>query len=363
MIKNIIVIFPIILSVITVAIFFNLSVKPMDTTTNVLGQKETMSQNENSKKNTIGNAAQNNSNSKSIGSNTGNSSDESKFSSSGQTTTKDSSTVATTAPANTIKLSFVGVCLCATDEITSYENCFNDVAKAKNPSYFLEKVNSYFLNDDFTIADCENVYSDSKKLKVSDKGQYADPYVRACWFKSPAKNAKILSAGGIDMVSISNNHINDYGLEGHEDTRKALDAANVKWGEEGKIVYTNSITGDVKEESIPAAGHDYEVTDTTEAACTEDGKNTYTCKVCGDAYEEAIPATGHTEGEWKVTREAGLFSTGSKEVTCEKCGEILDTEEIPQTCPLPLAAVIGIVVAVVVIIGVIVVLVRRRKNI
>ena len=223
--KNIIVIFPIILSVITVAIFFNLSVKPMDTTTNVLGQKETMSQNENSKKNTIGNAAQNNSNSKSIGSNTGNSSDESKSSSSGQTTTKDSSTVATTAPANTIKLSFVGDCLCATDENASYENCFNDVAKAKNPSYFLEKVNSYFLNDDFTIADCENVYSDRKKLKVSDKGQYADPNVRAFWFKSPAKNAKILSAGGIDMVSISNNHINDYGLEGHKDTRKALDAA------------------------------------------------------------------------------------------------------------------------------------------
>ncbi len=155
-----------------------------------------------------------------------------------------------------------------------------------------------------------------------------------------------------------------------EPTQEEIDAAweetervEATCTEDGKIVYTNSITGDVKEESIPAAGHDYEVTDTTEAACTEDGKNTYTCKVCGDAYEEAIPATGHTEGEWKVTREAGLFSTGSKEVTCEKCGEILDTEEIPQTCPLPLAAVIGIVVAVVVIIGVIVVLVRRRKNI
>ena len=153
-----------------------------------------------------------------------------------------------------------------------------------------------------------------------------------------------------------------------EPTQEEIDAAweetervEATCTEDGKIVYTNSITGDVKEESIPAAGHDYEVTDTTEAACTEDGKNTY--KVCGDAYEEAIPATGHTEGEWKVTREAGLFSTGSKEVTCEKCGEILDTEEIPQTCPLPLAAVIGIVVAVVVIIGVIVVLVRRRKNI
>ena len=155
-----------------------------------------------------------------------------------------------------------------------------------------------------------------------------------------------------------------------EPTQEEIDAAweetervEATCTEDGKIVYTNSITGDTKEESIPTTGHDYEVTDTTEAACTEDGKNTYTCKVCGDSYEEAIPATGHTEGEWKVTKEAGLFSTGSKEVTCEKCGEVLDTEEIPQTCPLPLAAVIGIVVAVVVIIGVIVVLVRRRKNI
>ncbi len=155
-----------------------------------------------------------------------------------------------------------------------------------------------------------------------------------------------------------------------EPTQEEIDAAweetervEATCTEDGKIVYTNSITGDTKEESIPTTGHDYEVTDTTEAACTEDGKNTYTCKVCGDAYEEAIPATGHTEGEWKVTKEAGLFSTGSKEVTCEKCGEVLDTAEIPQTCPLPLAAVIGIVVAVVVIIGVIVVLVRRRKNI
>ena len=100
-----------------------------------------------------------------------------------------------------------------------------------------------------------------------------------------------------------------------------------------------------------------------EATCTEDGKIVYTNSITGDVKEESIPATGHTEGEWKVTKEAGLFSTGSKEVTCEKCGEVLDAEEIPQTCPLPLAVVIGVVVAVVVIIGAIVVLVRRRKNI
>lgn len=142
-----------------------------------------------------------------------------------------------------------------------------------------------------------------------------------------------------------------------EPTQEEIDAAweetervEATCTEDGKIVYTNSITGDTKEESIPAAGHDYEVTDTTEAACTDDGENTYTCKVCGDSYDETIPAFGHTEGEWKVTKEAGLFSIGSKEVTCEKCGEVLNTEEIPQTCPLPLAAVLGIVIAIIILI-------------
>jgi poly-gamma-glutamate synthesis protein (capsule biosynthesis protein) len=143
----------------------------------------------------------------------------------------------TTSNSFEIKLSFIGDCLCATNENTHYTNCFNDVADVKDQSYFFKKVSSYFLNDDFTIGDCENVYSDSKNLKVSDKGQYKDPNVEAYWFKSKADNAGILSTGGIDCVSISNNHINDYGQAGHEDTRKALDKAGVLWGEEGKTVY------------------------------------------------------------------------------------------------------------------------------
>lgn len=143
----------------------------------------------------------------------------------------------TTSNSFDITLSFVGDCLCATDHYTNYANCFNDVADREDPSYFLEKVNSYFLSDDFTVADCENVFSDSENLKVRDKGQYADPNIEAYWFKSAAKNANILSAGGIDCVSISNNHINDYGTTGAEDTKAALDAAGVLWGTEGKIVY------------------------------------------------------------------------------------------------------------------------------
>lgn len=136
-----------------------------------------------------------------------------------------------------IKLSFVGDLLCATDARTSYENCFEDVAAVRDPSYFLSEVNSYFLKDDFTIGDAENVYSDDDTLSMSDKGQFADPNIEAYWFKTKSKNAKILSVGGIDMVSIDNNHINDYGAKGHQDTKDALDKAKVLWGEEGKVVY------------------------------------------------------------------------------------------------------------------------------
>ncbi len=137
----------------------------------------------------------------------------------------------------TIQLSFVGDCLCATDARTAYADCFEEVADRESPEYFLSKVNHLFLNDDFTVADCENVFSDNENLSMIDKGQYDDPNVEAYWFKYNTSGANILKVGGIDMVSIDNNHINDYGLQGHLDTEKALDDAGVLWGEAGKVVY------------------------------------------------------------------------------------------------------------------------------
>lgn len=154
-----------------------------------------------------------------------------------------------------------------------------------------------------------------------------------------------------------------------EPTQEEIDAAweetertEATCTEDGKIVYTNSITGDTKEESIPAAGHDYEVTETADATCTEDGTNTYTCRVCGDTYEEAIPAAGHAEGEWTVTKEAGLFSAGEKTLACEKCGEVLKTESIQQKCPLSLTAVIGIAVCIILVAAIVIMAVAKRHK-
>ena len=144
---------------------------------------------------------------------------------------------------------------------------------------------------------------------------------------------------------------------------KAVTTVDPTCATDGYTEYKNSLTGKTKQEAIPATGkHTYEVTETTDATCTEDGSTTYTCSVCGDTYEETIPATGHDDGEWTVTKSAGAFSTGTKELRCTVCGEVLDTETIPQTCPIPLFGVVAIVVIAGGVIGRTISVVRKAKK-
>ena len=113
------------------------------------------------------------------------------------------------------------------------------------------------------------------------------------------------------------------------------------------------------QEEIDAA---WEETERTEATCTEDGKIVYTNSITGDTKEESIPAAGHAEGEWTVTKEAGLFSAGEKTLACEKCGEVLKTESIQQKCPLSLTAVIGIAVCIILVAAIVIMAVAKRHK-
>ncbi len=129
------------------------------------------------------------------------------------------------------------------------------MANSQPSTYFFENVRDYFLNDDITIANCENVFSDNDNLVKTDKGEAAalEQYnnalaeynsavalaqqsgttvsmekpeytFRAFWFRSHAATAKLL-------------HTYDFGTDGNMDTRAALDVAGVDWGKDGKIVY------------------------------------------------------------------------------------------------------------------------------
>ena len=131
----------------------------------------------------------------------------------------------------TIELSFVGDCCLASDKENRSEGTMLWYQENYPDTYFFEKVSCYFTEDDFTVANCENTFSDNPGV-MRDKGEEG-----GFWFKSPAVNAGIFKAGGVDAVSICNNHTMDYGEEVFEDTKAALEAAGVQWGCRDHIVY------------------------------------------------------------------------------------------------------------------------------
>jgi len=130
----------------------------------------------------------------------------------------------------TIDLSIVGDCLLATEDGKDSSFSFSWYAKNKSPEYFFNKVAHIFKNDDFTIANLENVLTD-RPLKKRDKGE------GAFWFKAPTSNTNILKKGYIDIVSVTNNHTYDYGKDGYLDTIKALNNAGLLWASEDKTLY------------------------------------------------------------------------------------------------------------------------------
>ena len=57
--------------------------------------------------------------------------------------------------------------------------------------------------------------------------------------------AKLLRKGGIDTVSISNSNILSFGESGKEDTKKALEEADLPYSDEGKISYVQTKLGSI----------------------------------------------------------------------------------------------------------------------
>ena len=76
-----------------------------------------------------------------------------------------------------------------------------------------------FEADDVTIANFEGTLTDSTKAGNNNKYQ----------FRAPPSHVEVLKRGSVEMVTLENNHILDFGQKGLEDTKAALDAAGVEW--------------------------------------------------------------------------------------------------------------------------------------
>ena len=206
--------------------------------------------------------------------------------------------------------------------------------------------------------------SDSKKTDTGSTKTYTDAEIEAAWKAVTTVDPTCATDGYTEYKNSLTGKTKQEAIPATgKHTYEVTDSTDATCTEAGSVTYTCSVCGDTYTEETDLIDHTYEVTDTTEATCTKAGSTTYTCSVCGDTYEETIPATGHDDGEWTVTKSAGAFSTGTKELRCTVCGEVLDTKTIPQTCPIPLAGIVAIVViAGGAIAGVVVVVAKKKKG-
>lgn len=209
----------------------------------------------------------------------------------------------------------------------------------------------------------DNRGSDSKKSDTNSTKTYTDAEIDAAWKAVTTVDPTCATDGYTEYKNSLTGKTKQEAIPATgKHTYEVTDSTDATCTEAGSVTYTCSVCGDTYTEETDLAEHTYEVTETTDATCTEDGSTTYTCSVCGDTYEETIPATGHDDGEWTVTKSAGAFSTGTKELRCTVCGEVLDTETIPQTCPIPLFGVVAIVVIAGGVIGRTISVVRKAKK-
>lgn len=85
---------------------------------------------------------------------------------------------------------------------------------------------------DLALANLEGPLLDggvSEKCQGSRSGR--------CWaFRMPERYGALLREAGLDVVSLANNHINDFGEEGRQRTRAVLDANGIRYsGAEGEV--------------------------------------------------------------------------------------------------------------------------------
>lgn len=208
--------------------------------------------------------------------------------------------------------------------------------------------------------------SDSKKTDTGSTKTYTDAEIEAAWKLVATVDPTCATDGYTEYKNSLTGKTKQEKIPATgQHTYEVTDSTDATCTETGSVTYTCSVCGDTYTKETDLLEHTYEVTDTTDATCTKPGSTTYTCSVCGDSYKEKIPATGHDDGEWTVTQKAGAFSTGTKELRCTACGEVLDTETIPQTCPLPLNGVVAIVSAALAF-GILVImnfaLIRKKKK-
>ena len=98
-----------------------------------------------------------------------------------------------------------------------------ELEKQKNDINFIfRNVKDIFQADSVTIANFEGVLADTYSIPSNKKNNQF-------LFLAPPEYASVLSDNGVEMVTIENNHIGDFGSDGIRSTSEALEKEGVLW--------------------------------------------------------------------------------------------------------------------------------------
>ena len=120
----------------------------------------------------------------------------------------------------TVTMTFLGDCtLGGESKNRSTPTGFFRRIEENGYGYPMRNLKRLTLTDDLTVANLEGVLTD-RKLQKRQKTYN---------FSGPTAYTQILTEGGIECVTLANNHSHDYGDAGYADTKAALEGAQVAW--------------------------------------------------------------------------------------------------------------------------------------
>ena len=118
----------------------------------------------------------------------------------------------------TVTMTFLGDCTLGSEESKkSYAIGYIHRIEQNGMEFPMRFLSALTGTDDLTVANLECVLTDRELKKTEKKFN----------FSGPTAFTGILTAGSIECVTLANNHSHDYGEEGYQDTKAALEAAGV----------------------------------------------------------------------------------------------------------------------------------------
>lgn len=207
-----------------------------------------------------------------------------------------------TAPESvTLTVTFAGDCTLGTDINYENERSFNSRWQAEegDATYFLRNVADLFVSDDLTVVNMEGA--------LTEGGERAD---KKFAFRGKPEYAKILSSASVEAATLANNHSQDYGQTGYDDTIAALDAEGVQSFGYDRIAYL-----DVKGVKVALIGSYFpedsaentkEMTDNIAAARAEGAQLVIVYVHWGQEHEYDITEGQQTAGRAAIDAGADL---------------------------------------------------------